>query len=79
MRLRAALIGCGAMSRAWLDAAVKIENLEVVGLADSTRPEPRAARGVRAARRLSGDGHQDIASANRAGPPVRRRGSRCSS
>jgi predicted dehydrogenase len=37
MRLRAALIGCGAMSRAWLDAAVKIENLEVVGLADLDR------------------------------------------
>jgi predicted dehydrogenase len=37
MRLRAALIGCGAMSRAWLDAAVKIENLELVGLADLDR------------------------------------------
>jgi predicted dehydrogenase len=34
MRLRASLIGCGAMSRAWLAAAARIEGLEVVGLAD---------------------------------------------
>jgi predicted dehydrogenase len=34
MRLRAALIGCGAMSRAWLTAAASIKDLEVVGLAD---------------------------------------------
>jgi predicted dehydrogenase len=32
--LRASLIGCGAMSRAWLDAASKIDGLEIVGLAD---------------------------------------------
>lgn len=31
---RAVLIGCGAMSRAWLEAAGTIEGLEVVGLAD---------------------------------------------
>jgi predicted dehydrogenase len=37
MRLRAALIGCGAMSRAWLAAAAKIDNLEIVGLADLDR------------------------------------------
>ena len=34
MPLRAALVGCGAMSRAWLDAAAKIGDLEIVGLAD---------------------------------------------
>ena len=34
MRLRASLIGCGAMSRAWLEAAAAIDGLEVVGLAD---------------------------------------------
>jgi predicted dehydrogenase len=37
MRLRAALIGCGAMSRAWLTAAAGIEGLEIVGLADLDR------------------------------------------
>jgi predicted dehydrogenase len=37
MRLRAALIGCGAMSRAWLTAAAGIEGLELVGLADLDR------------------------------------------
>jgi predicted dehydrogenase len=44
MRLRAALIGCGAMSRAWLTAAARIEGLEVVGLADldRARAESRA-------------------------------------
>ena len=34
MRLRAALVGCGAMSRAWLEAAGRIDDLEIVGLAD---------------------------------------------
>lgn len=34
MRLRAALIGCGQMSRAWLQAAAGIEGLDIVGLAD---------------------------------------------
>ena len=44
MRLRASLIGCGAMSRAWLDAAARIDGLEVVGLADLDPPERAAAR-----------------------------------
>jgi predicted dehydrogenase len=45
MSLRAALIGCGNMSRAWLQAAAKIDELEVVGLADldTTRAEGRAS------------------------------------
>nr|WP_158813114.1 Gfo/Idh/MocA family oxidoreductase [Methylocapsa sp. S129] len=45
MRLRASLIGCGAMSRAWLDAAGKIDGLEIVGLADldPARAASRAA------------------------------------
>jgi predicted dehydrogenase len=45
MRLRAALIGCGAMSRAWLEAAAKIDDVAIVGLADldSARAEGRAA------------------------------------
>ena len=45
MRLRAALIGCGNMSRAWLEAAAKIDNLEIVGLADldKARAKGRAA------------------------------------
>ncbi|HKN26656.1 MAG TPA: Gfo/Idh/MocA family oxidoreductase [Roseiarcus sp.] len=34
MELRAALVGCGAMSRAWLQAAAKIPGLRIVGLAD---------------------------------------------
>ena len=34
MTLRAALVGCGAMSQTWLDAAAQIEGLQVVGLAD---------------------------------------------
>lgn len=45
MRLRAALIGCGAMSRAWLEAAAGVDGLEIVGLADLdiARAEARAA------------------------------------
>jgi predicted dehydrogenase len=45
MQLRASLIGCGAMSRAWLEAAQKIEGLAIVGLADldATKAESRAA------------------------------------
>jgi predicted dehydrogenase len=45
MGLRAALVGCGAMSRAWLEAAAAIEGLEIVGLADLdlTRTQSRAA------------------------------------
>src|ERR1700710_1859014 len=31
---RAVLIGCGSMSRAWLEAARTIDDLEIVGLAD---------------------------------------------
>ena len=34
MALRAALVGCGAMSQTWLDAAAQIDDLEIVGLAD---------------------------------------------
>ena len=34
MELKAALVGCGAMSRAWLQAAAKIPDLRIVGLAD---------------------------------------------
>jgi predicted dehydrogenase len=34
MDLRAALIGCGGMSRAWLTAAAQVEGLHIVGLAD---------------------------------------------
>jgi len=34
MELRAALVGCGVMSRAWLRAAAKAPGLRVVGLAD---------------------------------------------
>jgi predicted dehydrogenase len=45
MQLRASLIGCGAMSRAWLEAARKIDGLAIVGLADldEARAESRAA------------------------------------
>ena len=45
VELRAALVGCGAMSRTWLQAAAKISDLRVVGLADlnSARAEARAA------------------------------------
>jgi predicted dehydrogenase len=45
MRLRAALIGCGNMSRAWLKAAARIDGLEIVGLADldATRAKKRAS------------------------------------
>ena len=44
MSLRASLIGCGAMSRAWLEAAGKIDGLTIVGLADldSARAANRA-------------------------------------
>jgi predicted dehydrogenase len=34
MELRAVLVGCGAMSRAWLQAAARVPDLRVVGLAD---------------------------------------------
>jgi predicted dehydrogenase len=32
--LKVVMVGCGAMSRAWLEAAAQIEQLEVVGLVD---------------------------------------------
>jgi predicted dehydrogenase len=43
--LKAALVGCGAMSRAWLQAAAKIPDLRIVGLADldAERARGRAA------------------------------------
>jgi len=34
LELKAALVGCGAMSQAWLRAAAKIPDLRIVGLAD---------------------------------------------
>jgi predicted dehydrogenase len=45
MQLRAALIGCGAMSRAWLEAAAGVEGLAIVGLADldESKASARAA------------------------------------
>ena len=45
MELKAALVGCGAMSRAWLQAVAKIPDLKIVGLADldPARAEGRAA------------------------------------
>lgn len=33
-RVRAVMVGCGGMSRAWLDAASKTPDLEIVGLVD---------------------------------------------
>ncbi len=42
MALRAALIGCGAMSRTWLRCAAKIPGLEIVGLADIDITHARA-------------------------------------
>src|SRR3989442_10945517 len=32
--MKAVLVGCGSMSRAWLDATSKIPDLEMVGLVD---------------------------------------------
>jgi predicted dehydrogenase len=45
MDLRAALVGCGAMSAAWLEATARIPDLSIVGLADSIpeRAKTRAA------------------------------------
>ena len=45
MELKAGLVGCGAMSRAWLQAAAKIPDLRVVALADldTARARSRAA------------------------------------
>jgi predicted dehydrogenase len=33
-QIRAVMVGCGSMSRAWLDAASKVSDLEIVGLVD---------------------------------------------
>lgn len=33
-KLKALMVGCGAMSRAWLEAAAKIDDLEILGLVD---------------------------------------------
>lgn len=43
--LRAVLVGCGLMSRAWLEAVRQVDDLEIVGLVDIdvTRAEGRAA------------------------------------
>ncbi|WP_342363675.1 Gfo/Idh/MocA family oxidoreductase [Terrarubrum flagellatum] len=42
MRLRAVLVGCGNMSRRWLDAALKVGGIEVVGLVDVDLARARA-------------------------------------
>ena len=47
MELKAGLVGCGAMSRAWLQAAAKIPDLRVVALADlDTDRARRPRRGI---------------------------------
>jgi predicted dehydrogenase len=51
--LRAVVIGCGAMSRAWLEAAGRIDGLAIVGLADIDE--------ARARERASGFGLADAA------------------
>jgi predicted dehydrogenase len=33
-KLNALMVGCGAMSRAWLEAAARIDDLEIIGLVD---------------------------------------------
>ena len=45
MEFKAALVGCGAMSLAWLEAAAKIPDLRIVGVADrdAERARGRAA------------------------------------
>ena len=40
--LRAVLVGCGAMSRAWLDAARQVDDLSIVGLVDIDIERARA-------------------------------------
>lgn len=42
MRVKAALIGCGLMSRAWLEATAQIEGLDIVGLADLEEDRARS-------------------------------------
>ena len=46
MELRAALVGCGAMSEVWLEAVAKVPDIRIVGLADidAERADPR--RGI---------------------------------
>ena len=63
MELRAALVGCGAMSRAWLRAAAKIPGLRIVGLADldAERAKGRAAEFGLQDVVLAGDVHALIA------------------
>jgi len=45
MELKAALVGCGAMSRAWLQAAAKIPDLRIVGVADLDAERARRRAG----------------------------------
>ena len=48
----AVLVGCGAMSKAWLEAARRIDGLSIVGLVDiDHRARPLARRGIRPRRR----------------------------
>jgi predicted dehydrogenase len=42
MELKAVMVGCGAMSAAWLKAAQEIDGLEVVGFVDINRAAARA-------------------------------------
>jgi len=41
-KLKAVLVGCGSMSRAWLDPASKMKNVEFVGLVDVVRKAAEA-------------------------------------
>src|ERR1700722_13705695 len=63
MELKAALVGCGAMSRAWLQAAARIPDLRIVGLADldATRAKERAAEFSLKDPVVAGDVHALIA------------------
>ena len=63
MRLRAALVGCGNMSRVWLESAAKIDDLEVVGLADidTARAKGRASEFGLADAVISADVHNLLA------------------
>ena len=74
MELKAALVGCGAMSRAWLQAAAKIPDLRIVGLADldAERAKGRAAEFSLDDAVIASDVHALIA-AQPPGSPLRRR------
>src|SRR5271166_4314167 len=63
MELKAGLVGCGAMSRAWLHAAGKIPDLRIVGLADldTDRAKSRAAEFSLKDADIAGDVHALIA------------------